>query len=105
MPTKVHITTNKERIHGVTKDTEEFVWNNRISLLIIVDAGSDLNYDVGCDVLVLDHHERRRTTVRKVGDSRQVIVSNQEFRTKSRCQAVRLFTNFSEGCTHRWKHR
>jgi single-stranded DNA-specific DHH superfamily exonuclease len=77
MPTKVHITTNKERIHGVTKDTEEFVWNNRISLLIIVDAGSDLNYDVGCDVLVLDHHELSGTTVRKVGDNRQVVVSNQ----------------------------
>lgn len=76
LPT-VHITTNKERVHGVTPETNEFVWEKRISLLIVVDAGSDLNYDVGCDVLVLDHHEISGETVRKVEGHRQVIVSNQ----------------------------
>lgn len=74
LPT-VHITTNKEREHGVTPETKEFVWDKRISLLIIVDAGSDLNYDVGCDVLVLDHHDIHGETVRKVNGHRQVIVS------------------------------
>jgi len=74
MPT-IHITTNKEREHGVTADTAEFVWEKKISLLIIVDAGSDLNYDVGCDVLVLDHHDIHGDSIRKIDGHRQVIVS------------------------------
>lgn len=74
LPT-VHITTNKEREHGVTKDTAEFVWEKKLSLLIIVDAGSELNYDVGCDVLVLDHHDINGEVMRKVDGHRQVIVS------------------------------
>lgn len=76
LPT-VHITTNKERVHGPTDDTTKFVWDHKISLLIIVDAGADLNYDVGCDVLVLDHHSLSSETVRKTPEgNRQIVVSS-----------------------------
>ena len=73
----VHITTNIEREHGVTQETKDFVWDKRISLLIIVDAGSDLDYDVGCDVLVLDHHRISGEDVREINGHKQVIVSSE----------------------------
>ncbi|GHU92628.1 hypothetical protein FACS1894208_00100 [Clostridia bacterium] len=76
LPT-VHITTNKERTHGVNGDTAEFVWKNKISLLLVVDSSSRLDYDMGCDVLVLDHHEFDGADFRAVGEYTQVVVSNR----------------------------
>jgi single-stranded DNA-specific DHH superfamily exonuclease len=48
-----------------------------LSLLVVVDSGSALDYDVGCDVLVLDHHEFDSESLRSVNSRTQVVVSNQ----------------------------
>lgn len=75
---KVSITTNKEREHGPVAETLLFCRDNNIGLLIIVDAGSQLSMDLGCDVLVLDHHEFNGVSERVDEEGyRQVVVSNR----------------------------
>lgn len=54
---------HEKKLHGLTKDLYEDVYNNGYNLIAIPDAGSN-DYDkhkklkdLGIDVLILDHHE------------------------------------------------
>jgi single-stranded DNA-specific DHH superfamily exonuclease len=90
----VYITTNDDRIHGVTEKTAKWCHDKRVSLLIVVDSSSVLDYDMGCDVLVLDHHVFDGVAARKINGHTQVVVSNlrlPEYEPMSGCQVAYEF--------------
>jgi len=77
---RTRLMINKKKVHGVNEKHAEYFKNREGELLIILDSGSnDLEYikRMGCDVLVIDHHNvLHEETTGSTAGGKYVIINN-----------------------------